>query len=359
MRVDGDVTTGILGADATWSRLLAGVAVSVSEGKGSFAQPGVDSGKVESTMTTVSPYARLGLSDRLSVWGLTGFGNGDMTIVQAANESGQPERVTRTDLEMRLAALGARGALMEAGEAGGLDLALKADAFHVETESEPVSNEGATTAVASRVRLALEGSRAFGTQGGGVLTPGLELGLRHDGGDAETGTGVELGGRLAWTDPGTGLSVEASVRTLIAHEDSEYGEWGASGSVRLGPGERGRGLSLSLRPTWGAASSGVGRLWSARDARGLAPGEEFEAERRLEGEAGYGMSLLGDRFTGTPNLGFGLSGTARDYRIGWRLTSAVRGDSGFEVNLDATRREAAGGDEPAEHGVMLRGAIRW
>ena len=329
VRVDGDVTTGILGADATWSRLLAGVAVSVSEGKGSFAQPGVDSGKVESTMTTVSPYARLGLSDRLSVWGLSGFGNGDMTIVQAANESGQPERVTRTDLEMRLAALGARGALMEAGEAGGLDLALKADAFHVETESEPVSNEGATTAVASRVRLALEGSRAFGTQGGGVLTPGLELGLRHDGGDAETGTGVELGGRLAWTDPGTGLSVEASVRTLIAHEDSEYGEWGASGSVRLGPGERGRGLSLSLRPTWGAASSGVGRLWSARDARGLAPGEEFEAERRLEGEAGYGMSLLGDRITGTPNLGFGLSGTARDYRIGWRLTSAVRGGPGL------------------------------
>ena len=359
VRVDGDVTTGILGADATWSRLLAGVAVSVSEGKGSFAQPGVDSGKVESTMTTVSPYARLGLSDRLSVWGLSGFGNGDMTIVQAANESGQPERVTRTDLEMRLAALGARGALMEAGEAGGLDLALKADAFHVETESEPVSNEGATTAVASRVRLALEGSRAFGTQGGGVLTPGLEVGLRHDGGDAETGTGVELGGRLAWTDPGTGLSVEASVRTLIAHEDSEYREWGASGAVRLGPGARGRGLSLSLRPTWGAASSGVGRLWSARDARGLAPGEEFEAERRLEGEAGYGMSLLGDRITGTPNLGFGLSDTARDYRIGWRLTSAVRGGPGFEVNLEATHREAANGNEPAEHGVMLRGAIRW
>ena len=97
VRVDGDVTTGILGADATWHRLLAGVAVSVSEGKGSFAQPGVDSGKVESTMTTVSPYARLGLSDRLSVWGLSGFGNGDMTIVQAGERersarAGDPDR---------------------------------------------------------------------------------------------------------------------------------------------------------------------------------------------------------------------------------------------------------------------------
>ncbi len=359
VRVDGDVTTGILGADATWNRLLAGVAVSVSEGKGSFAQPGVDSGKIESTMTAVSPYARLSLNDRLSVWGLSGFGNGDMTIVQAANENGQPERVTRTDLEMRLAALGGRGALMEADEAGGFDLALKADAFYVETESEAVSNEGATTAVASRVRMALEGSRAFRMDGGGVLTPGLEVGLRHDGGDAETGTGVELGGRLSWQDPETGLSVEARVRALVAHEDSDYKEWGASGAVRLAPGERGRGLSFSLAPTYGAASSGVGRLWSARDARGLAPGHEFEAGQRLEGELGYGLGLLGDRFTGTPNVGLGLSDTARDYRIGWRLTSAVRGDPGFEVNLDATRREAAGGNEPADHGIMLRGAIRW
>ena len=359
VRIDGDVTTGILGADAKWNRLLAGVAVSVSEGEGTFAQPGVDSGKIESTMTTVSPYARFSLNDRLSVWGLAGWGTGDMTIVQAANENGQPERVTRTDLEMRLAAVGGRGALLEADEAGGFDLALKADAFYVETESEAVSNEGSTTGVASRVRLALEGSRAFTMDGGGVFTPGLEVGLRHDGGDAETGTGVELGGRLTWADADSGLSAEARVRTLIAHEDSDYKEWGASGSVRLDPGDRGRGLSLSLSPTWGAASSGVGRLWSARDARGLAPGQEFEAEQRLEGELGYGLGLLGDRFTGTPNLGFGFSDTARDYRIGWRLTSAVRGDPGFEVNLDATRREAANGNEPAEHGVMLRGAIRW
>ena len=81
----------------------------------------------------------------------------------------------------------------------------------------------------------------------------------------------------------------------------------------------------------------------------------------MQGEVGYGLPLLGDRFTGTPNLGFGLSDTARDYRIGWRLTSAVRGDPGFEVSLDATRREPANdnGAGVPEHGVMLRSAIRW
>ena len=72
VRIDGEVTTGILGADAEWNRLLAGVAVSVSEGEGTFDQRGVDSGTIESSLTTVSPYARVTLNDRLSAWGLLG-----------------------------------------------------------------------------------------------------------------------------------------------------------------------------------------------------------------------------------------------------------------------------------------------
>ena len=361
LRIDGEVTTGILGADVAWNGLLAGVAVSVNEGEGTFSQPGVDTGKIESRMTAVSPYARLKLNERISVWGLAGWGIGEMTIEQAANEK-QVERVTRTDIEMRVGALGGRGALLESDETGGVDLGLKADAFYVETEAEAFSNKGGTTAVASRVRLALEGSGSW-EAGGGVLTPGLEFGVRHDGGDAETGTGVEIGGSVRYTNPAAGLRVEARVRTLVAHEDSEYREWGASGAVRLAPGDRGRGVSFSLAPTYGRASSGVDRLWSARDARGLTPGDGgVEPERRLEGELGYGLALFGDRFTGTPNLGFGMSDGSRDYRIGWRLTSAVSGDPGFEVSLDATRRETAGDNGPvsgAEHGVMLRGAIRW
>ncbi len=370
VRIDGDVTTGIIGTDAEWNRVLAGVAVSVSEGEGRFDQPGVDSGTIESTMTTVNPYARLSVNERLSVWGLAGYGTGDMTIVQDArtvtdsqgNTVNKPRMVTKTDLSMRLAALGGRGALLTADGDGGMDLALKADGFFVETTSEAISNEGDTTADASRVRLALEGSRAF-QAGDGVFTPGLELGLRHDGGDAETGTGVELGGRLSWADAGSGLSMDLNARTLIAHEDSNYREWGASGAVRLAPGERGRGLSFSLAPTYGVPGSGVDRLWSAQDARGLAPtGGAFEPESRLEGELGYGMGLFGDRFTGTPNLGFGLSGAgARDYRIGWRLTSMIRGDAGFEVTLDATRSEPANdnGAGAAQHGIGLRLAARW
>ncbi len=335
----------------------------MSEGEGSFAQPG-DKGAIESTMTTVSPYARFMVTDRVSVWGLAGWGTGDMTIVQDARAAtdthpARDEIVTRTDLEMRLGAIGGRGALLTQDADGGMDLALKADAFFVETEAQAISNEGNTTANASRMRLVLEGGRAFAMGDGATLRPSLELGLRHDGGDAETGTGVELGGGVAYTDPVTGLSVEAKARMLVAHAASNYEEWGVSGAVRLAPGERQRGLSFSLAPALGATSSAAERLWGARDAGGLAPGGEFAAARGLQGELGYGLSVFGDRFTGTPNVGFGLSDSARDYRIGWRLTSAIEGDPGFEVNLDATRKEAANGNEPPEHGLMLRGAIRW
>ena len=338
VRIDGEVTTGIFGTDAKWGRVLAGIALSVSEGEGTFDQPGVDSGEIESTMTTGSPYARVNLNDRVSAWGMAGLGTGDMTIVQKANTAtNQPERITRSDLSLRMAAMGGRGALMTSGQTGGMDLALRADAFLVQTESEAVSGEGTTKADASRMRLILEGSRAFKTGNGATLTPGLELGLRHDGGDAETGTGVELGGRISYANPETGLSLEANVRALVAHEDSNYEEWGASGALRLVPGDRGRGLSFSLAPTYGTPGSGVERLWSARDAGGLAQGgNTFEPESRLEGEIGYGLPAFGDRYTGTPNFGFGLAdGGARDYRIGWRLAPA-RGGS-FELGLDANQ----------------------
>ena len=359
VRLDGEVTTGILGADAQWERWLAGVALSVSSAEGSFDQPGVDSGTVESSLTSVNPYVRYEASDRLSVWGLVGYGTGDMTMTQGARGERAEETVTRTDLMLRLGAAGARGVLLEAGEDGGIDLALRGDAFLVQMESEAAANTVETKADASRLRLVLEAGRPFALGEGAVLTPALELGLRHDGGDAETGTGVEVGGRIRYTDAGSGLTVEANARTLVAHEDSGYREWGAGGSVRLGPDASGRGLSLALAPVWGTPSSGVDRLWSARDAAGLVRDDDFDAERRLEGELGYGFAAFGGAFTGTPNLGFGLSDSARVLRLGWRLTPAARGDSGFEVNLDATRREAAGDDAVPENAIGLELRVRF
>ena len=53
---------------------------------------------------------------------------------------------------------------------------------------------------------------------------------------------------------------------LVPHADSDYGEWGARATARLDHGARGRGLSFSLSPTLGAASSAAERLWGGQDA---------------------------------------------------------------------------------------------
>jgi len=69
------------------------------------------------------------------------------------------------------------------------------------------------------------------------------------------------------------------------------------------------------------------------------------------------MALFGGGFTGTPHVGMGLSDTARELRLGWRLAPADGGD--FEFRLDAARREAANDDAPPEHGIGLRATARW
>ena len=165
-----------------------------------------------------------------------------------------------TDLTMSMGAVGVRGVLLEPAQQGGFQLALRSDVLWMVMDSAAADNLAATEAEASRLRLVLEGSRPVALDGGGSFTPSLELGLRHDGGDAETGTGVEVGGRLSYASA-WGLSIEASVRGLLAHEAEDYTEWGASGALRFDPGRQGRGLTASITPTWGHAMSGMSRLW--------------------------------------------------------------------------------------------------
>ena len=355
--LDGDVTTLTLGADAAWSRWLAGVAVAYSTGDGGFRNHertdhgSLGSGSLSSTLTSVHPYARLSLSERLSVWGILGYGTGDLDL-----EMDGGKRWT-TGVTMTMAAAGARGVLVEAPAEGGLELALRTDAVVQRTESDSASggNLAATEAGTSRVRLMVEGSRAFAMDGGGRFTPSLEVGLRQDGGDAETGTGVELGGGLSYSDPASGLTLEAKARGLIAHEDADYREWGAGASVRLDPGASGRGLSLNVSPAWGAANGGPERLWSVRDARGLAANDAFDPAGRLDAEAGYGLAAFGGRGAMTPYARLALSEAGdRAWRSGVRWTLG----SDISLGLEGTRREPANGDA-AEHGLAFRATMRW
>ena len=358
LSLSGESATGALGMDYERGALLAGFAMTHSLGEGTAHGAG-QTYAMGSSVTTMLPYARFALSERISAWGLAGTGSGGLTLDL---DDAAAQRY-RTDLSMTLAAAGVRGDLLTPTEAGGFALALKADAFWVRTESDALSTPGvgnlaAARADASRLRAVLDGSRTFALAGGATLAPSLELGVRHDGGDAETGTGLELGAGLGFADPSRGLDMALRVHGIAAHAGDGYREWGVSGSLRLAPGAAGRGLSMSLTPSYGADPGGSERLWALPDAHALAANGDAPASSRLDTELGYGLPVFGGGFTGTPNVGLGLSDTAREVRLGWRLTPAAGGDTGFELSLDAMRRESAG-DGDAEHGVMLRARTSW
>ena len=257
---------------------------------------------------------------------------------------------------MRMVAAGGRADLLRPGEGGDLALALKTDAFFVRTESESVSRRGIGNLAgdASRARAVLEGSHAFALSSGGSVEPSLTLGLRHDGGDAETGTGVEVGAGLARSDPSSGIASDLRLYSLAAHEDAGYEEWDVSGSLRIAPDPSGRGMSLSMTPSWRAQGQG-NRIWSTQPSALAGDGAAVEQPgARLDTELGYGL-FLSDGRTGTPYIGLGL-GEVRDYRLGWRFSSG--GWQPFSLGVEATRREATNDNAP-EHRIGLEAGLRW
>ena len=345
MTLDGEVATLMLGLDRTQGPATLGVMVSRNAGRGMYRPAdGNGAGEIEATMTGLFPYAGLGAGDRLSLWAMAGRAEG----VTALTPPG--ERRIEADTELTMAALGARAVLKAAPE-GGLELAVAPDAMAVRTTSEAVPGLAASRSDVTRLRLGLEGA----WRGGGFV-PTLGLALRHDGGDAETGFGIEASGGVAWSDPGSGFSVELKGRTLFAHADDDVRERGISFALVRAPGPKGRGASLALTAARGADAPAADRLLSGEPLAATlsTKGDAREVPERLSAEFGYGMPAFRGRFTGTPRARVALSDAAREWRLGWDLAPAWRGAPDLGLGLAATRREADGGDPEHEVGIEIR-----
>ena len=373
LAVDGEVTSGLLGADWSRDRTTAGLILGHSRGEGGYrsaaANPGSGAGTggaVASTLTGLYPWGRYALTERISVWGVAGYGEGTLTLTPEGPD-GESRAAIRTGLDLILGAAGLRGVLVQAPETGGPELAVKTDAMGVRTTSAKARGLSAAEADVTRLRLGLEGSWAIRFEGGGALTPSIEIGVRHDGGDAETGYGADIGGGIAWSDPKRGLSAELRGRGLLSHEAKGFRERGLSGTLAFDPApDTDRGLNLSLSQTVGArAAGGMDALLQRGTMTGLAAndnngGGDDLANRRFEMKLGYGLPASGDRFTATPEAGAGLWNGGRDYSLGWRLTRENRGGIGaLELALEARRQENDNRGARPEHLIGLRVTARW
>ena len=179
----------MVGADYAKGPLVAGLSLSHSRGLGEYA--GVAGGQVASSVTGLYPWLGYKATDRMTVWGVAGYG---------------------------------------AGGPGGFALAFKADAFWVGTSIDgvdgPAGRLAATDAAVTRFRTGLEGSGAYTLVGRLSLRPSVEVGLRPDGGDAETGAGLDVGAGLVMADASAGLAVDLRVRTLVLHQAEGFRERG-------------------------------------------------------------------------------------------------------------------------------------
>ena len=184
--------------------------------------------------------------------------------------------------------------------------------------------------------------------------------MRHDGGDAETGFGLDVGAGLAWSVPEHGVTVDLAGRGLLAHEDGGFEEWGVSGAVDYDPApDTRRGISARVAPSWGATSSGgADALWSRQSMVGLDDvGETFAPGRRVEVEVGYGLAQLGG--IGMPWVGAGLTGEDRDVRMGYRFVLERGRGSELELGVEVSRRERANGAETPDDAIRLNLSLRW
>ena len=191
------------------------------------------------------------------------------------------------------------------------------------------------------------------------LTPSVEIGLRQDGGDVETGVGLDVGSGLVLTDALTGLSLDVRVRTLVVHQSAGFTEAGDVVLARDPTPSSPLGLTARLSPSWGgSAMSGAEALWQGQMAYGPGSHPVAGSGGRLDGEVGYGLPV-GSRFVGMPRVGLVPSEYGRDYRVGYGLGVLDTESLRFELGVDARRRESplqGGADAGVRGRVTLAGS---
>ena len=344
--LEGEVTSFMLGADQARGDWLFGLMLSRSRGEIDYTL-GEASGEMETDLTALVPYMGWDVSDRLSVWGAAGLGSGDMRL--------RPEDGSefRTDIDWGMAAAGADGALGSVAALGGAELRWLADALWTRTTSDAVPGLEATSGSTTRLRLGLESRWEHSFASAATLSPRLETGLRYDGGDAETGFGLEVGGGVEFTDPSRGLSLGLRGRTLALHQDGNFEDWGLALDLAYDPTpETKRGFAARLSHTFGGASSGgVDALLGPRLFPEASP--TGGGDRSWSVEAAYGVSRgrgrVGSPYTTITAAG---SGSATGARLGYRIEPDA--DHAADVNLDFWTEPPTAANDRASGGATLQ-----
>ena len=355
---DGDLTSLYVGADAnfgdTW---LAGLAISRSSGDADYefsSAHASGTGDIDSEMVSVLPYVRWSVDELSEFWAIAGVGWGDIDLERSATA-----QESEADLSMWMLSAGGRRTL-NSGDGWNVGLIGDAGILEMQTDGGVGIVDDMNVSV-SRVKFAVEGERFISSGGGETVSIFGQIGGRHDSGDGDTGTGVELMGGIR-VNAAARLSVEAKARLLSLHSADDYEENGVSVSAIIHPRSDGSGMSLAVSSYLGAGMSA--NNYSLEQGYGY-PGriEDFGPETDawgMDARIGYAVPVL--QLTGllTPFAAFDMAGNdGHGMRMGLRYDLADQGD-GTMFNLEFT-----GGQEydrwrrEANNMVQLRGELRF
>ena len=342
---DGTLTAGYLGVDvsktASW---IAGVAVGRTMGTADY-DVSVTDGTLEATLNSVYPYVHwTGPGCCIEIWGIGGFGTGEAEVSDGTS-----------DLSMSLGMLGVRAQLVGSAT-GGLDLDLIGDAgitklSTADSESASLSDLEASV---QRVRIGLEGSRTSDMGNGILVTPFAQLAGRYDGGDGQTGNGLEVAGGLRIAGSRAGL--EARGRFLAMHTGEEVKEHGVSVVAYVRPmGAGGQGLSMSIAPRIGADTDMSGGIWREDPMNDITRSSRSGAG--VKAEIGYGLvSPMMSSILVTPFGTMDMAGEdQRRMRLGARFGSI--GDASSILSFELTGERIDGNGRTTDHRIGLLGRM--
>ncbi|MBA4719402.1 MAG: cadherin-like beta sandwich domain-containing protein [Nitrosopumilus sp.] len=340
---EGEVISGSVGIDARFNKdLVAGASFSYSKGDVDYTNAGTN-GTLINTLTSVHPYVGYDLEGG-RVWGALGYGQGEVEI----NEQG------KRDTTLRSLAFGGNRQLSINDDwikgPGTTTLRLKGEVSLSNIKVDKNTNDEAVSIDANRYRIALEGNHKQTLANGASINPSVELGIRYDDDngntDSASGSGLELAVGYNYNDP-RGLDVELEVYGLLTHE-SNYKEWGVSGLVKYQTNRDGKGLWLSLKPTFGNTRDNVAdRVWQPTSVADQVNGESSNS-LQFNTEIGYGLTGFFDRGLLTPYAGLSIANGKQSYSIGSRWAI----DSSMNLSLVGKRKET-------EDSIELRGDFKF
>ena len=282
LHLRGEVSTAMLGTDYRWqSGWLTGIMVTHSQGDGSYRML---EQSVQTALTQVVPYVSVQGID-WGAWLALGYGRGQIEV-----------EALEGSLASVFGAAGVEGRWMSSSTAG---LNIHGDVLIAGAEVDKYEVRGEVV----RVRVGLQGVLKLHDR----VRPYIEANVRQDGGSAETGIGLELGGGLRFASG----RLKADLRTqgLLLHSADGFTEWGASGYVQVGGGPV--GWMMTVRPSWGLRHGR--QLHRQQTILDATPGNL----QRTEVELAYGMPLKGG--VARSVIGVTQLSRGRMYRLGTQL----------------------------------------